>query len=189
MNNAEHMIDPEWHNVFREESHAEERLEDALDRITIFGLLSPEELHLVGSIVHIRTFKAGETVIRRGAEQSGLYLIRTGAVNIVRRTVDGENEVVGTLYPPELLGEFALLDSTPRSSSVVAAEISQVVGFFKPDLMDILVTKPALGCKILLRLAEEMNRTLSKDYGRLQAAGFPFSQDGEQEARIDPMAS
>jgi hypothetical protein len=64
-----------------------------------------------------------------------------------------------------------------------------VVGFFKPDLMDILVTKPALGCKILLRLAEEMNRTLSKDYGRLQAAGFPFSQDREQEARIDPMAS
>jgi hypothetical protein len=64
-----------------------------------------------------------------------------------------------------------------------------VIGFFKPDLMDVLVTKPALGCKILLRLAEEMNRTLSKDYGRLQAAGFPFSQDGEQEARIDPMAS
>ena len=189
MNNAEHMIDPEWHNVFREESHAEERLEDALGRIPIFGLLSPEELDLVGSIVHIRTFKAGETVIRRGAQQSGLYLIRTGAVNVVRRIVDGENEVVGTLYPSELLGEFALLDSTPRSSSVVAAEISQVVGFFKPDLMDILVTKPALGCKILLRLAEEMNRTLTKDYGRLKAAGFPFSQDREQEARIDPMVS
>ena len=161
MNYAEHMIDPEWHNVFREESHTEERLEDALDSISIFGLLSPEELHLVGSIVHIRTFKVGETVIRRGAEQSGLYLIRTGAVNIVRRTVDGEYEVVGTLYPPELLGEFALLDSTPRSTSVVAVEISQVIGFFKPDLMDVLVTKPALGCKILLRLAEEMNRTLS----------------------------
>ncbi len=189
MNDAEHMIDPEWHNVFREESDAEESLEDALDRIPIFGLLSPEELHLVSRIVHIRTFKAGEMIIRRGAEQSGLYLIRTGAVNIVRRTVDGENEVVGTLHPPELLGEFALLDSTPRSSSIVAAQISQVIGFFKPDLMDILVTKPALGCKILLRLAEEMNHTLSKDYGRLQAAGFPFSQDGEQEVGIDPMAS
>ena len=189
MSTAEQIIDPEWHNVFREESRAEERLEDALGQIPIFGLLSPRELQLVGRIVHIRTFKPGETIIHRGVEQSGLYLIRSGAVNIVRRTAAGESEVVGTLYPPELLGEFALLDGTPRSSSIVAAETSQLIGFFKPDLMDILVTKPALGCKILLRLAEEMNRSLRKDYGRLREVGFPFPDEVEQEAGIDPTAS
>lgn len=189
MSTVKEIIDPEWHNVFREESHAEERLEDALGRIPIFGLLSPRELHLVGRIVHIRTFKTGETIIRRGVEQSGLYLIRTGSVHIVRRTIEGESEVVGTLYPPELLGEFALLDGTPRSSSIVAVETSQLIGFFKPDLMDILVTKPALGCKILLRLAEEMNRSLSQDYRRLREAGFPFPEKTEQETGIDPTAS
>ena len=188
MSIAEPIIDPEWHNVFREENHAIERLEDALSRIPTFGLLSPRELELIGSIVHTRTYKAGETIIRRGAEQSGLYLVRSGSVNIVGRTMEGKNEVVGTLYPHELLGEFALLDSTPRSSSVVAAETSQMIGFFKPDLMDILVTKPAMGCKILLRLAEEMNRSLSKDYGRLRAAGFPFANETEQDQGIDPTA-
>jgi CRP-like cAMP-binding protein len=188
MSTADQIIDPEWHNVFREEHQAEERLEDALGRIPIFGLLSPRELRLVGRIVHIRTFKKGETIIRRGVEQSGLYLIRTGSVHIVRRTMEGEREVVGTLYSPELLGEFALLDGTPRSSSIVAAETVQLIGFFKPDLMDILVTKPALGCKILLRLAEEMNRSLRKDYGRLQEAGFPFPEEVEQAPGIDPTA-
>lgn len=189
MNTADQIIDPEWHNIFREESHPEERLEEALGRIPVFGLLSPRELRLVGRIVHIRTFKAGETIIRRGVQQSGLYLVRTGAVHIVRRTREGGSDVVGTLYPPELLGEFALLDGTPRSSSIVAAETSQLIGFFKPDLMDILVTKPALGCKILLRLAEEMNRSLRKDYGRLQEAGFPFADEVETETGIDPTAS
>ena len=189
MSTVDQIVDPEWHNFFREEHRAEERLEDALGQIPIFGLLSPRELRLVGSIVHIRTFKKGETIIRRGAEQSGLYLIRTGSVHIVRHLTEGEHEVVGTLYPSELLGEFALLDGSPRSSSIVAAEMSELIGFFKPDLMDILVTNPALGCKILLRLTEEMNRSLRKDYGRLREAGFPFPAEVEQEVGMDPMAS
>lgn len=189
MHLTQQIIDPEWDNVFREDIYAEERLEAALGRIPIFGLLSPRELRLVGSIVHIRTFKRGEIILHRGVEQSGLYLIRSGSMHIVRRNSEGEDVVVGTLYPFDLLGEFALLDSTPRSSSVVAAETSQLIGFFKPDLMDILVTKPALGCKILLRLAEEMNRTLRQDYGRLREAGFPFPEEERPGAEIDPTAA
>ena len=188
MHSTHQVINPEWDNIFRKDIHAEERLEDALGRIPIFGLLSPRELRLVGSIVHVRTFRRGEIILHRGVEQSGLYLIRTGSMHIVRRNAEGEDIVTGTLYPSDLLGEFALLDSTPRSSSVVAAETSQLIGFFKPDLMDILVTKPALGCKILLRLAEETNRTLRQDYGRLREAGFPFPEEERNSAGIDPTA-
>ena len=188
MHSTHQVINPEWDNIFRKDIHAEERLEDALGRIPIFGLLSPRELRLVGSIVHVRTFRRGEIILHRGVEQSGFYLIRTGSMHIVRRNAEGRDIVVGTLYPSDLLGEFALLDSTPRSSSVVAAETSQLIGFFKPDLMDILVTKPALGCKILLRLAEETNRTLRQDYGRLREAGFPFPEEERNGAEIEPTA-
>ncbi|MBN62931.1 MAG: hypothetical protein CME20_16375, partial [Gemmatimonadetes bacterium] len=70
MHSTHQITDPEWDNVFREDIYAEERLEVALGRIPIFGLLSPRELRLVGSIVHIRTFKRGEIILHRGVEQS-----------------------------------------------------------------------------------------------------------------------
>ena len=44
----------------------------------------------------------------------------------------------------------------------------------KRDLMDILVTNPQLGCKILLRLAEEMSKSLQKDYRKLRETKIPL---------------
>ena len=186
MSKSGRIIDPEWHNIFRDQGGYEDELEDALARIPIFGLLSARELEMLSRIVHIRTFTVGEVIIRRGVEQSGLYLIRTGAANIVQRTKEGNDEIVATLYPPDLLGEFALLDSTPRSSMGSAAETSELIGFFKPDLIHILETKPDLGCKILLRLAEEMSRSLNKDYSRLREAGFHFITGDGEEAGVGP---
>ncbi len=180
-NNTEH-IDPEWSNFFRQEVQQRETLEEGLSRVSILSLLDEIELKIIAQAMHVRHYAAGETVIRRGVEQSGFYLMRSGSVNIVRDHLDGQQEVVANLGVNELLSEFALVDGTPRTSSIVAAEPSELIGFFKPDLMDIMVTKPSLGCKIVLRLAEEMCQGLNKDYSRLQEYGYPFPDaDADEE--------
>lgn len=180
------VVDPEWENFFSDRVVAEkESLERLLGRVSIFSLLRARELQSLARMVHVRTFARGEVVIYRGVQQSGLYLVRTGSVHIVRETPEGERTAVGTLGPGELLGEFALLDDTPRSTSVVAAETSELVGFFKPDLTDILATHPAMGCMILLRLGEDMTATLNKDYSRLRELGWPLL-DRPDDDGIDP---
>ncbi|MBT4096808.1 MAG: cyclic nucleotide-binding domain-containing protein [Gemmatimonadetes bacterium] len=181
------ITDPEWENFFaRSGDNADSSLEKLLSKIAVFDLLRPRELKKLARIVHVREFRRGETVIQRGALQSGFYLIRSGSVNIVRER-DDRREVVATLHPPELLGEFSLLDDSPRSTSIVAAEQSELIGFFKPDLMDIIATSPETGCMILLRLAEEMTHSLNKDYDRLREMGFPFD-DEEEAPEMDPTA-
>ncbi|MDP7449643.1 MAG: cyclic nucleotide-binding domain-containing protein, partial [Candidatus Latescibacteria bacterium] len=125
------VIDPEWENFFSSDVSGEkEPLVKLLGRVPIFSLLRAKELQTLTHLVHVREFARGEVVIQRGVQQSGLYLVRTGSVHIVRDREDGR-EVVGTLGREELLGEFALLDDTPRSTSVVAAERSELIGFFK----------------------------------------------------------
>ena len=176
---AEEWEDPEWANLFRQEVQAQLPLEEILAQVPVFSTLSPRELWTLARIVHPRRFVAGETIIRRGVEQSGFYLIRSGSVQILRPGAEGEQQVVGTLGPGELLGEFALVDNSPRTSAVVAAERSELIGFFKPDLMDIMVTDPGLGCKILLNLAEQMSQTLVRDYQTLKELGYDFLQDEE----------
>ena len=163
-------IDPEWDNVFRYVEEEATSVIDVLLNVSIFSLLTSRELQRVAQAMHLRKYAQGECVIRSGASQSGFYVIVEGAVDVVSRT----GGVLGTLHSPELIGEFALLDDSPRSSSLIAAEPSELIGFFKPDLMDILVTNPELGCKILLRMSEEMARNLQRDYRRLCTMGFPF---------------
>ena len=183
-------IDPEWENFFSPKRIEEQEfLEFTLGQIPVFGLVKKRNLAKLARLVHVREFEAGETIIRRGVNQSGFYLIRTGSAHIVREGSDGTRTVVTTLYPPELIGEFALLDDSPRSTSVVAAEPSELIGFFKPDLMDIIATNPEMGCKILLRLAEEMSRSLGGDYKRLREMGYPWDDQDEEEKGLDPTAA
>jgi CRP/FNR family cyclic AMP-dependent transcriptional regulator len=180
--------DPEWTNIFRPEVAQRETLDTTLSRIPVFNLLSGKELALLGRIVHVRHYYPGESVIKRGVQQSGFYLIRSGSVHIMRQDINQAAKVVATLGLHELLGEFSLLDGTPRTSSIVTAEASELIGFFKPDLMDILVTNPQLGCKILLRLAEEMSRSLQKDYRKLRDTKIPL-EDLQVAVRVEPVLS
>ena len=181
------IVDPEWENFFQERVRRRETLLHLLATIPVFSLLRAEELKKLSTIVHVRQFKTGEMVIRRGVKLSGFYIVRQGSVNIVR-DVDGEPQVLATLRPPELIGEFALLDDNPRSTSIVAAESSELIGFFKPDLMDIMVTNPGMGCAILLRLAEDMGETLKNDYRKLRELGYPFPEQLAEE-KLDPTTS
>ena len=123
------IVDPEWENFFQERVRRRETLQHLLATIPVFSLLRAEELKRLASIVHVRQFKKGEIVIRRGVKLSGFYIVRQGSVNIVRN-LDSKPQVLARLRPPELIGEFAILDDNPRSTSIVAAESSELIGFF-----------------------------------------------------------
>ena len=170
--------DPEWENYFSRDGEIAESLEEFLRQVPAFGRLKPGELAILARQVHVRTFSRGEVVARRGAPRSGFYVIRSGSVDLVGEDPVG-GEITHTLGPPAIIGRFALLDDSPAPATVIAAERSELVGFFKPDLTEIAATDPGMGCRILLRFGEEMAAALNKDYARLEALGWPFEDSGE----------
>lgn len=107
-------------------------------------------------------------VIQAWVPRSGLFVVETGSVNVVRQVASGERVVVGSLGPGELLGEFAILDDSPRTTSIIAVEPSDMIGFFRPDLMDLIETDPTLGFKILYRVSQIMSHRLSEVVERLR---------------------
>ena len=147
---AELAKDFEWGNL--QEDQQIRSVVHLLGELALFELLTQSELAKLEHIVHVRTFGPGESVIRAGAPRLGMYVIQSGTVHVVRRGREGESIVVGTLQPGELIGEFSLLDPSPRSSGMTAAEFSTLIGFFQPDLMSLIDTDPNLGFKILMPL-------------------------------------
>lgn len=131
----------------------------------LFQDLTAKELRFVTHIVHLRTYRANEIIFRQGEPGVGMYIVANGQVNIsVENSLDckGAEEVVLTrLESGDFFGELALVEENgKRSATAKALENTHLIGFFKPNLIEILERSPATGVKISLRLSEVLGRRL-----------------------------
>ena len=125
-----------------------------LSKVNIFSSLSWSEIKLIESAVHIRNYAPGEAIFKQGDPGSGMYIIIDGKVGIFLDIPGQEPKQLSQLGDGDFFGEIALLDASPRTAGATALENSTIIGFYRPDLMEILKTRPALGAKILLALSE-----------------------------------
>lgn len=156
-----------WDNIFRK-SKKEDDVRSALKNNVLFVDLSDSELKVVQNIVHTRNYHAGEPVFRQGDVGIGMFMIVKGRVEIFvndnAAPGDASKEIFITqLGPHDFFGEIALVeDSGRRTASAVARDETVLVGFFKPDLFEIIKRSPTSGIKILYRLAEVLGKRLKE---------------------------
>lgn len=67
----------------------------------------------------LRTYREGETIFSAGDIGQHMYVVRTGAVNIMS-AAGGREECLKTLQQGDIFGEMALIDHLPRSAAAVA---------------------------------------------------------------------
>lgn len=103
--------------------------------------------------VPARTFKPGDVIFRQGDPANGeVYLVHQGTVE-VRRTVDGEERILRTLDPGDLLGEVALFRQGPHSATAVAVEPAILLVIPADRLEQIVRTHPQLAIALIRQLA------------------------------------
>lgn len=125
----------------------------ALANVPIFSKLNWREIKIIEQNIHIRNYAPKEPVFNQGDPGSGMYIIVHGSVGIFLDIPNQESQKLAELTEGDFFGEIALLDESPRSAAAMAIENATVIGFYRPDLMNLLKIKPALGAKILLELS------------------------------------
>lgn len=138
-----------------------------LRALSLFATLTPRELKTVDSLLHERTYLAGEVVFDEGEEGQALYIITSGRVLICRQG-QPESGRIAELAPGMLFGELALLDDAPRVAQVRAAENCTLAVFFRADFLGLLETHAVIASKIAVQLARHMAQRL-----RETVAGMP----------------
>src|SRR5687767_3335864 len=73
-----------WGNIFRR-GERKQSLAEILQTVPLFRDLSPKELRTLERVVHIRTYQRSETVFVETEPGAGMYVIRSGHVDIVMR--------------------------------------------------------------------------------------------------------
>jgi len=142
--------DTYWSNIFKKEEKEEKSIYSVLSKIPIFRDLTRRELKAIERILHRRSYKADEVIFYEQEPGVGMYIITSGKVYI---TLGKEEKVLAVLTNGDFFGEMALLLESPRTASAVAHENTELLGFFQPDLFNLLQTNPKTGNKILKHLA------------------------------------
>lgn len=157
-----------WHNFFRRDDQ-EHRVREALRQTVIFENLSKKELAFVQSLCHVRVFQAGENIFRQGEIGVGMYVVLRGSLEVFSDRMPGDDRSqVTRLRTGDFFGELSLVEhQSRRTATAVASESTELIGFFKPDLHEILERQPATGVKILLRLGEVLGRRLKETSSRV----------------------
>ncbi|MEN3038669.1 MAG: cyclic nucleotide-binding domain-containing protein [Candidatus Kryptonium sp.] len=161
-----------WTNIFKGKKKKDQGVEDILKEVPAFSHLEPKEISLLASIVHKREYKKGEFIFYQGDPGLGMYIIQEGEVLIQYTDPDGNKKDLAILSDGDFFGEIALIDESPRSASAICRTDSHIIGFFRPDLFEIIEKHPKLGIKIVLKLAEiiaERLRRTNQEVAQLKA--------------------
>jgi len=177
--------DPFWSNIFRRRDKEEADIFDMLKKVPIFQDLGRREFNKIESILHRRNWNADEGIINEGDPGVGMYIIVAGEVRITQVGEDGVQQQLATLTGGDFFGEQALLDESPRTASAYANEPCRIIGFFRPDLLELIESNPRLGLKIVMRLSQMISVRLRHTNRLLKEARMRGKQVGEEKKRAE----
>jgi len=157
-------------NFFSKKETEQGLIKEALKNNILFKDLNSRQINIIEKIVHVRKYSAGEYIFKQDKPGAGLFIIVKGKIIIQKETINIddlnekeslENSIITTLNENDFFGEIALVESNSyRSASAKAILSSLLIGFFKPDLLDIMNTHPVIGMKILYRMSQVLSKRL-----------------------------
>ena len=141
-----------------------------LQKIFLFQDIKADELHRVLDCTSLREFPAGTVIIQEGEPGDSLFIMAAGEVEITKQLTlvldeDTPKERVMIRLKAEngvYFGEMALLESETRSATVTALTDCSLLELHQKDFLELIEQHPAMGIKLLLRLAQILSRHLRK---------------------------
>lgn len=124
---------------------------EAVEPRHMFDDFSRQETALLSEYLECFGVPRESTVVREGDEGDFLAILVTGRAVIVKK-YDGEDKVVHTLEPGEMIGEMSLVDGQRRFASCITTEPSDFGVMTRDSFNALLADHPRLGNKFLLML-------------------------------------
>lgn len=150
----------------------------AMAEDSLFSLLDQTERKALSEHLKPRRFAKDEFVFRTGDEARCMYLVRSGKVQVVLDTYEGERVVVAELDSGEVLGEISFFDGGPRTASAQATEESELLECTHEALVDFLAGYPHAALDLLRVMGKRLRKT--DDLLRLRATRNANLEEAEK---------
>jgi len=163
-----------YRRVFRRRLDARtQALMDTLEAVPALQHVSTSALHTLAEAVHRRTYRRGEVMYHEGDPGLGLYIIEEGCVRLSVETEPGRARELRQLRAPDIFGVLPILGDFHRLETATTMTEVRVLGFFRPDLKNIVKRHPKAGVQLTTALARsvaaqhvELLQLLTEQQGR-----------------------
>ena len=137
-----------------------EIIEEFLKEIELFRDLDAQEIRLVAENAGVKNIKKGEFLFEENTPRKHVFMIFDGEVELFKSTVYGRDKTLTVFGKYDFLGEGALMDDYPHSTSSRATMDTQLVTFHRDTLGKLMQSQSQMVMKILSRVARVISRRM-----------------------------
>ena len=124
--------------------------------VVLFRDLDDEALGELARSCELRGLQRGDVLFSENDEPDELFVVVSGRLAMVNRSIDGRESVVALMEGGDLFGEMPLFDGLPRSTDGRALEPSQVVAIPYEPVRQLYSVRPTLLWRAVELLANRL---------------------------------
>ncbi|TVQ42495.1 MAG: Crp/Fnr family transcriptional regulator [Gloeocapsa sp. DLM2.Bin57] len=133
----------------------------------LFNTADPETLTWLLSVATEEEYDEDETIVREDSWGRSFYLIISGWVKI-QKQIDTHQITQEILGKGDFFGETAILDDTPRGTSVIALSEVKLISISAQRFIQTLLKEPQVQHKLLQQTVHRLHKLQNRFYRRLQ---------------------
>jgi hypothetical protein len=130
-----------------------------LKQTPLFRDIPGEKLMLVAEICEQKEYTKGTLISSEGDVSDHLYVVKSGAVRIIKEREDGGEWTVTTLEPGETYGEVSLFSQAQRSATAVAHTDCRLYEVQRSALKRLLLKVPEIAYNFLEIFSDKLRRS------------------------------
>ena len=126
-----------------------------LREIPIFADLSPDDLKLVAESAREEWYPQNTVIFHQGDEGSMMFVIAEGHLHVVR-SANGVEQVLAERGPGDFVGDMAIIESAPRSASLITHSDVRVLAIDGETFKAILHERPEVSFAVMRSLSRRL---------------------------------
>lgn len=133
----------------------------ALRGAEFFDALPRDALEALAQVAKIRTYSAGELVVRQGDTGTELFLVKRGEVVVMLEREGAAHHQLARLGPGRVFGEVALMTGERRTATIEALRETTLLVIDEADFREVMQRSPELKLRISELLSERQAQLAS----------------------------
>jgi CRP-like cAMP-binding protein len=127
----------------------------------LFSDLSDSELGIIAEKIVTENYQKGKPIFKEGEPTKGIYLLRSGKVEISKNTPDGWKQPLAILAENQIFGELSVIeDKKTHGADATAIETTEVYRLKTEDFKAFEKTDANMMYKIMKTIARISSRNV-----------------------------
>lgn len=148
-----------------------------LRQVSLFAGLDEQTLAQLASIAELRSFTVGQTVFTEGEADAALFIVMSGIVRIDKQVNAEQQQTLHQLKAGEFFGEISFVRGGEHIASAQAVQDAEVLLIRRTEFDKLAARNPAVGYKIILRMAGQMATLLrNMDEKFVELVGYIYGR-------------